>query len=173
MAHIGYHPSPGLGDLLPGFFVVPQNPITMAEQEAMGKPMHTTRVPHMGELVRASFTVPQNPLLNALATVGRAPGMAGLACPYCEDMVSLSGLGEFSLGDAFGSLASNWQMWAALGGGLLLIMFLSGRGNKSAYKSELSAAKSDYYKRGAGAKTKYARRGSRIARAAGAAAEAL
>jgi hypothetical protein len=173
MAHINYHPAPGLGDLLPGFFVVPQNPIMAAEQAAVGNPVQTTRVPQMGELVRASFTVPQNPLLNALATVGRPPGMAGLACPYCDDAVALNGLGEFSLGGAFGSLTQNWQTWAMVGGGLLLVMLLMGRGNKSAYKSELSAAKADYYKRVQGAKTKYARRGARIARAAGAAAGAL
>ena len=173
MAHIGYHPAPGLGDLLPGFFVVPQNPIMAAEQSAAGQPVQATRVPQMGELVRASFTVPQNPLLNALATVGRPPGMAGLACPYCDDNVALSGLGDFSLEGAMSGFASNWQTWAMVGGGLLLVLFLSGRGNKSAYKSEVAAAKADYYKRVQGAKTKYSRRGARIARAAGAAASAL
>jgi len=173
MAHIGYHPAPGLGDLLPGFFVVPQNPILAAEQAQAGQPLTTRRIPQMGELVRASFVVPQNPLINALATVGKPAGVSGLSCGACDDTVTLSGLGEFSLGEIGSSIAANWQTYAMIGGGLLLVMFLMGRGNKSAYRSELAAAKSDYYKRVGAAKSKYARRGARIGRAASAAAEAL
>ena len=47
MAMLNYHPAPGLGDLLPGFFVVPQNPIT----DTQG----TTYVPRIGDILPGSL----------------------------------------------------------------------------------------------------------------------
>lgn len=49
------HPAPGFGDLVSGFFVVPQNPLQMAREGV-------SRVPTLGEFMSGSFTVPQNPL---------------------------------------------------------------------------------------------------------------
>lgn len=69
--HLPYHPAPGFGDLLPGHFVVPQNPIRDAgtalvpsvQAAAHNK---VTRVAKMGDLLPGAFTVPQNPLLAAI-----------------------------------------------------------------------------------------------------------
>ena len=55
MGNIYGHLAPGLGDLLPGWTVVPQNPIAAA---AYG----TTYVPGIGDLLPGSFPVPQNPI---------------------------------------------------------------------------------------------------------------
>ncbi len=73
MSMIQYHPAPGLGDLLPGFFVVPQNPIT----DAQG----VTYVPRIGEILPGSYAVPQNPIKDYMAgrlnLIGREPGVPG------------------------------------------------------------------------------------------------
>ena len=73
MANLNVHPAPGLGDLTTGFFVVPQDPITMANEGI-------SRVPSLGEFLDASFVVPQNPLLaqitGTVAPIGQ--GAAGL-----------------------------------------------------------------------------------------------
>ena len=61
-ANIHRHPAPNraLGELLPGWFDVPQNPIT---QRVYG----TQYTPTLGEIMPGSFAVPQNPLV-ALAS---------------------------------------------------------------------------------------------------------
>lgn len=107
---IPVHPAPGLGDLLPGWHVVPQNPIRDAElstaivasttAKAGGR---VVKVPSMGELMPGMFVVPQNPLRTALATppgagVPGTHGMKGLGCSTCHGLGDASGL--------MGSLAS-------------------------------------------------------------------
>jgi len=102
---IPVHPAPGLGDLLPGFYVVPQNPIRDA-----GTPIKATvtakangaivKVPSMGELLPGMFAVPQNPLRQALASPpgSGVPGTKGMGCGTCHGMGDATGL--------MGSLAS-------------------------------------------------------------------
>lgn len=181
MSHVPFHPAPGMGDLLPGYFVVPNNPIT----SAAGGPGATGvgRVAHIGELMPASFVVPENPLMNALATVGRGPasqkslggcGCTGLGCG-CGDRMSLSGLGEFNLDSITQNL--NPTQWsgttiAMVAGGALLLLLMM-RPGKSAYQSAVYQAKSDYKKALATAKSKYKRVGGRIASGAAASARYL
>jgi hypothetical protein len=57
MAHIGHHPAPGLGELVPGSFVVPSNPV-----------VSRSYIPHIGDLLPGSFVVPQNPLIAAVSS---------------------------------------------------------------------------------------------------------
>lgn len=68
---LNHHPAPGLGDLLPGFYVVPQNPIKDA----------TTYVPRIGEILPGSYAVPQNPIKDYMSgrlnLIGREPGVPG------------------------------------------------------------------------------------------------
>ena len=47
-----------LGDLVPGRFPIPSNPILLATAQATG-------ITSLGELVNASFPLPQNPILAA------------------------------------------------------------------------------------------------------------
>ena len=70
---LSLHPAPGnLGELLPGWFAVPQDPITA--------PITYTR--GIGEILPGSYTVPQNPVANyatgvvrPIATSPNAQGM--------------------------------------------------------------------------------------------------
>lgn len=68
MANIGVHPAPGLGDLLAGWFAVPQNPITDG----------VTYTPGIGDILPGSFAVPQNPIVDftkgQVKIIGQAPG---------------------------------------------------------------------------------------------------
>lgn len=74
MANLNYHPAPGLGDLLPGFFVVPQNPITSVNSGV-------TYVPGIGDVLPGSFVVPQNPIKSytsgKVVPIGTSPGISG------------------------------------------------------------------------------------------------
>jgi hypothetical protein len=67
---LNQHPAPGLGDLLPGFFVVPQNPMAS-----------TTYVPRIGDILPGSFPVPQNPIKDYMSgrlnLIAREPGVQG------------------------------------------------------------------------------------------------
>lgn len=72
MANLNIHPAPGLGDLMAGYYVVPQNPLQMAQEGV-------SVVPKLGDFVAASFVVPQNPLYaqitGTVAPIGQ--GIAG------------------------------------------------------------------------------------------------
>lgn len=99
MSHINRHPAPGIGDLLPGFYVVPQNPIRAAQQ-GIGY------VPHFGELVPAMFTVPDNPLVKSLAGLGSMGCNGGCSGSSVggllrsnAGMMSISGLGSVEMAD--------------------------------------------------------------------------
>lgn len=54
MAQIQIHPAPGLGDLMAGWFAVPQNSVTDG----------VTYTPGIGDILPGSFAVPQNPILD-------------------------------------------------------------------------------------------------------------
>lgn len=83
MSHLPFHPAPGLGDLMPGSFVVPSNPIrndgtplVPSVQAAQGG--QVAYRPKIGDLLPGSFPVPQNPIVRNLSG-----GMAGLGCGDC------------------------------------------------------------------------------------------
>jgi hypothetical protein len=102
------HPAPGLGDLLPGFFVVPQNPITDRGP--------TTYVPRIGEILPGSFPVPQNPIKDymtgRLNLIGRETGVPGTI-----NGKGVSGIGcgcGGSCGSCSGGLSGISEDWAAI-----------------------------------------------------------
>ena len=148
-----FHPAPGLGDLVGGFFVVPQNPIMdagtpMVPSVQAQYPNRITRRPRMGDLVAASFVVPQNPLLPNAQPMSQA----GLGCASCSgaNFYGMSGLGQtFStvMGDFTGgnfsqgmtdfsawiqesSIFPSVPNWAVVGGGAVALMMLMGAGAK-------------------------------------------
>ncbi len=152
------HPAPGLGDLLPGFYVVPQNPLRWVEQ-GVGY------VPHFGELMPAKFTVPENPLIfdrPCCASCSR-----GLACS--------GGLGVLGLPALPSSIAGISTTTLAYGAGaLLLATVLFSRGGKGrAYSKERRKAREKYAEELGRIKQKYPRVGRRISRSARAAAGAF
>jgi hypothetical protein len=75
---INHHPAPGFGDLIPGFFVVPQNPIVDNKSRALmpyGFAGDIGYVPKFGDLMPSRLAVPSNPLIRALRA-----GMSGCCC---------------------------------------------------------------------------------------------
>lgn len=105
--NIHIHPAPGLGDLMPGWFAVPQDPITMARQGV-------TMTPGIGDILPGSYVVPQNPILDyvkgQVKMIGQKGGNAkaqingqgvnglgcggGCGCDDCGGGGGLSGLGQ-------------------------------------------------------------------------------
>jgi len=106
MAFTNYHPAPGLGDLLPGFYVLPQNPIRDAIPSPTGMVASLSaayggrpvQIRGTGDLIAsAPFAVPQNPIRAALSGLNdlaygtyvvpqnpMRPGISGLACAQCD-----------------------------------------------------------------------------------------
>lgn len=140
MSMIKYHPAPGLGDLLPGFFVVPQNPIKDATP--------TTYVPRIGDILPGAFAVPQNPIKDymngRLNLIGREPGVPGMVngvsgCGCGGSCGGCGGLGDISTDIAkiqsdftagnYGQILQDTvfsvPVWA-IAGGLALLFFMGG-----------------------------------------------
>lgn len=135
-----HHPAPGLGDLLPGFFVVPQNPL-----------QPVTYTPRIGEIMPGSFVVPQNPIMayttGNVRPIGTGNGISGCGCggscggcgggkingspisgigDWTTDWANISG--KATAGDFMGVLQATVfgvPVWA-VGAGLALVMFAGG-----------------------------------------------
>jgi len=174
MPMISYHPAPGLGDLLPGFFAVPQNPFDRAVHGI-------TQIPHVGELLAARWTIPENPLAR-MVVMGPAPHClcSGPGCGIGCGPNGVSGLGGIediwttikntastawaTAKTAVGGIAGGgWQTYALIGGGLLVVYFLTSRGKgRSPYRQAVSEARKKYTAAVAGAKARYRRRYQKI-----------
>ena len=116
MSHIPFHPAVGFGDLLPGSYAVPQNPIRDAGTALVPTNFAVTgnrpyRVPGIGELLSAKFTVPQNPLRNTLVN-----GWSGVAKPTggCGCAGGGCGCGGHGMGDL--SDFTDWLQTSSVGG---------------------------------------------------------
>ena len=159
MPNCPFHPAPGLGDLVPGMFVVPMNPITAASGGV-------TYVPRIGDLVRAHYTVPMNPLV---------PGMSGCGCPYRD-----AGMGALDLGAAWDSVTTTvGSVWDSaksaigatgvnpwvLGGAAAVVALLLFRPGGSEYSRAMSAAKSRYREEVGRIRARYPRVSGRARRA--------
>lgn len=72
--NLPFHPAPGLGDLIPGYFVVPRNPITAQARAPI------TVSPGIGDIIRASFPVPQNPIISAVTGNVKPLGTGDCGC---------------------------------------------------------------------------------------------
>lgn len=130
MANLNIHPAPGMGDLTSGFFVVTQNPITMASEGI-------SRVPTLGEFMSASFVVPQNPFLayvsGRVMPLGQgAAGMGALGCGSCGGTCGMGALDFSSFSNFVNSLGPTLQEdslglglpnYAYAGAALLAYMF--------------------------------------------------
>ena len=84
MAQLTFHPAPGLSDLAPGWFVLPQNPLEQDDATVLVPTMSATapgywiQQPTLGDLVAGSFVVPQNPVAQNL--VQGLAGLRGMGC---------------------------------------------------------------------------------------------
>ena len=74
--NINRHPAPNrtLGELMPGWYDVPQNPIAQSQ-------FGVARTPTLGEIMAGAFAVPQNPIVNFgtgnVQPIGVQPGAPG------------------------------------------------------------------------------------------------
>jgi hypothetical protein len=163
MSHIALHPAPGLGEMLPGWFSVPNNPIKSGYEQA-------AYTPHVGELMPAKFSIPENPLVRALAGYGMgycSAGMGGLgadaAVPSWWDtivgalfppagVISAGQRVSANVGEAaegtFGGLLPDvgqwpWYYWVGLiAGGTVLVWAMTPGGTEYAKKKR--AAQREY-----------------------------
>ena len=147
MSHIPFHPAIGFGDLLPGSFAVPQNPVRDAGTPLVPsrKMMTGGRVPHIGDLLPGKFPVPQNPIRSAITqghNLGSPAGsLAGLGCGgscggSCGGGVDTNGGGcgcsrRNGMGDLSSWLAADngfgsvqLPNWVWIGGAFALAYFL-------------------------------------------------
>lgn len=140
MPFIEVHPAPGLGEMLPGWFVVPNNPFAKPEPVAMGN-----GVGMMLPMMASQRS--RNVLLDIAQTVGRAPGERG------SGPVVIHGLGAVSTEDLNPSNWS-WQTWLVILGVGVLALSMS-RKKRLAYKAAKHSAKAQYYAALAAAKEKH------------------
>lgn len=135
MSMLGFHPAPGFGELLPGSFVVPQNPIRDAGtplvpsvQAANGGQISYR--PHIGELLPGMFTVPQNPILLGLA---QGVGQPNLGCAGGGCGGSCNGMSGLDLASATGfltePLVAGIPGWMVLAGAVVAYMVISPGGS--------------------------------------------
>jgi hypothetical protein len=165
MSFINHQPAPGLaafgmGDLVPGMFVIPQNPIVPIR-----------RTVGMGDFVRGKFIVPQNPIM---AVIGRPQGGlsdlgdCGCGCSGgggCRDKAG-SGMGYINgfglagnkapialdgfIEDVTATASETWDTvsqggtstYLLIGAGVLALYFLTAR--DSGYKSAVASARAKY-----------------------------
>lgn len=129
MANLNMHPAPGLSNVLPGWHVVPQNPMA---RKAYG----VSRTPGIGEILRANYVVPQNPVTRGVSGCGSSctcGGSCGCATGFVNGM---GGFGEdwttatakFTTGDIMGGIQSpifGVPLWG-WGAGLIALMMFAG-----------------------------------------------
>jgi hypothetical protein len=151
MPHLNHHPAIGFGDLMDGWFVVPQNPLmpggtplVPSVQAAMGG--RVSRRSTLAELMPGGFTIPQNPLrqaLGGLRSIG-CGGSSGCGGSVPTASYTLNGLGQLdtsSVSGFFSSIpewltepsaifpgVSNWVLLA--GGAIALDLYLGKRGRR-------------------------------------------
>ncbi len=156
--NVNFHPAPGFGELLNGWHVVPQNPITAAQA--------TIVYGGMGELVPGRFPVPQNPLLpRALGGCGckRTAGMGVLDFSTAWESLSAGASGAWESAKSIAGV----NPWV-LGGGLAVLGLLLFRPGGSEYRRAISSAKAKYRDEVSRIRSRYPRVAGRARRAAGA-----
>lgn len=107
MAGINFHPAPGLGDLLPGFFVVPQNPVT---SQGVG----VTYVQGIGDILPGSFPVPMNPIVNYTTGNVRPIGTGVSGCGCGGSCGGCGGSGKLNGQPTNGGMSGISEDWAKI-----------------------------------------------------------
>jgi hypothetical protein len=92
-ANISFHPAPGLGDLMPGWFAVPQNSVT---NRGPGGPV--TYTPTIGDILPGSFVVPQNPIKDYTKGQVKLIGQSNPSAPGMINGKPVTGMGDCGCG---------------------------------------------------------------------------
>jgi hypothetical protein len=147
-----------LGELIPGSFVVPSNPI-----------VPSSYIPHIGELLPASFPVPQNPLIAAITSPPGygLPNQPGLGCgcaPGCGSGMCGGAQGMGALGSDCGCIGgmcgcgmgqfSDPASLLMMAGAALLLVWMMMPGGKG-YRQERAKAETEYRSKVAGIKSRH------------------
>lgn len=154
MPMLNFHPAPGLGDLVPGWHVVPQNPLrpdstilVPSVQAASGN--RITKKPTIGELLPGRFTVPDNPVKKGLHM-----GMGGLGCGcgctsgppayglsgLSMDGTGLMGTGLFAGGTDLSTWGAGEYVTVGIGAYALYSLFSTGKRHAGTVRRKASAA---------------------------------
>lgn len=151
----GPHPAPGYGDLLPGWTLLPFNPMSpstaIVATVSAANPGQAVRIRGAGELIAGSFPVPQNPILAALGVGDLTPG--GFPVPFNPITRQQAmgcgcaggGCGCAGLGDTTGDSIASWMAQPSPIGSLdnvtfwglaaaALFLFAEFRGSKFSYR---------------------------------------
>lgn len=103
MANLRMHPRSqdqrALGELLPGWFDVPQNPVTMAQDGITYKP-------GVGEIMQGRYVVPQNPVLDFSRGQVKMLGTSGGNCDPGLGCACDGSINGMSLGDIQGDFTT-------------------------------------------------------------------
>lgn len=154
--NLNFHPAPGMGELMAGWFSVPQNPITAAVRYT----------PRIGELVNAHFSLPENPLVNP-----HVLGMRGCGCQSREGMGAVDfGSAWQSVTDTASGALDSVRGWGVnpwiIGGGLAVAALLLFRPGGSEYRRAMSSARAKYKDEVSRIRSRYPRVAGRARRAA-------
>lgn len=120
MPHLPFHPAIGFGDLMDGWFVVPQNPIRdggtpLVPSLQATQPNRVMRKARLAELMPGQFTIPQNPLRMALGMGKMGCGCSSGGASSCGGgstiaNYTLNGLGQVDLSSP-GALLQSIPDW--------------------------------------------------------------
>ena len=140
MPFVDIHPAPGLGEMLPGWFVVPNNPFAERKPIAVGT--------GVGMMLPATASQnARNVLLDIAQRVGRPPGEKG------SGPVIIHGLGAIGTED-LNPANWGWQTWLLLAGAGILLLSMT-RKKRMEYKAAKHLAKAQYYESLAAARAKH------------------
>ncbi len=149
MSQINRHPAPGLGDLINGWFIVPQNPLragspppppptVIVPSVQATAPGRVLRKPRLGDFVAASFVVPQNPLAKRMGMGGCGCTDLGCGCGGGANSSGLQGFDVSSITDwaqqpSFVSASvPNWLLFGGAGVAAWLLFMPGGSEYRSA-----------------------------------------
>ncbi len=153
MARLNFHPAPGFGDLMPGNFVVPQNPIRDAGTPLVPSlqatmPNTTFRIARLAELMPGQFTVPQNPLMMALSGGNLGCGCSS-GCSGGNSNYTLNGMGDLSM-DSMTSwltdpspISASVPNWMLYGGAAVALWFITQPSGRE-YRGKRKALRAQY-----------------------------
>ena len=147
MNMLPFHPAPSsVGELLPGQFSIPNNPISDAHSIAAANSV--TYRARLAELMPARFSIPENPLLRELTGMSSLRGCRSCEVGFVRGVNGLNGFTDdikawydkavVSASDLFAG--GDWTKWAMIGGGVLLLFSLMPGG--SSYRGQMKSLRS-------------------------------
>ena len=143
MNMLPFHPaSSSVGELLPGHFAIPNNPISDAYSlVASDEIIYRAK---LGEIMAARFSIPENPLLrelsgcSSLRGCNTSCGCGGSGCGmngFTEDLKGWYDKAVASASTMFGGIDTTTLLLA--GGGIVALYFLLGAGGGE-YRGKMS-----------------------------------